>query len=309
MKKITSIGLLGAIALSGSAYADVNVGGFVDAGYRWTKDATPSSSWGVNDGAVHLTGNSGSTGYLVDLGFSATNTWADQAFVTNKYDSGFNWRVGMFDSILGHENQDSNTYSFSNQSHIGSWFSSFHTGALLGYDLSDMLSLSVLVANGTTGNNGNNTSGNTDGFAYPQFGFRLDSKSDGMGFWVAGIFESEGGESGYTFDLGATSEMGGMDLGLELAMMKPAVANADSGMIVSVDVAKDVSETMGFGARFEWDNGKTRTGTDPGEAAMFFDVGPNFQLSENSTAYLDYNLAKYKNSSTHSVGLALRHNF
>ncbi len=303
MKK--TIGLLSAIALSSSAYADVNVGGFVDAGFQWTKDASPSSMWGFRDGAVHFTGNSGSTSYLVDLGYNTGNVWADQAAVSNKYDSGFNWTVGKVDRILGGEGNDSNTWMFSSQGHISSlWNGSSHTGLVLGYDLSDMMGLKVLVANGQ----------NTGDFEYPEFGFRLDSKSDGMNFWLGGTFEGVGGESGYNFDLGATSKMGSMDLGLEVAMIKAAVADGESGLAFSVHGSTEVSETMGFGARVEWDNGKA-SGADTMTTQLDVTVGPSFQLSENSSAKLDYTLTKFSGDvgslidTQHSVGLAVVHNF
>jgi len=164
--------------------------------------------------------------------------------------------------------------------------------------------LKVLVANGKASGN----------FNYPQFGFRLDSKSDGMNFFLGGVFESVGGESGYDFDLGATSKMGSIDLGVEVLLSKASVADAESGLAFGLHGVAEVSESMGFGARVEWENGKF-SGQDTMVTQLDFTAGPNFVLSENASAYLDYTLSSFSGDnatnkdSEHSLSLAVVHNF
>lgn len=304
MKK--TIGFLSAIALSSAAYADnhgVSVDGFFDGGMVWTKDGSPAAQLTINDWAFHLKARNDKTSVMLDFGaMGATNTQVhlDQATINTKYDNGFNWTIGLFDRFLGYEGRDSNTWTFAQSSLISNvWANQAHGGLLFGYDLSEMLGLHILVANG--GQSGN--------FDYPQFGFKLDSDMDGMGFGVGGVFESVGGELGYDMGVTLTSEMGSIGLAAEVAFTKAAGAE-NSGLAFGLTGTGSISEGTGFGARVEWGNEYAQIGGNASKA-LAVTVGPNFTMSEAGSVYVDYTLVNESDleSTSHGVSIAYVHSF
>jgi hypothetical protein len=292
MKK--TIGILSAVALSSAAYADVNVGGYVDAGYSWVKDG--SNAFGVNGAALHVGGTSGTTGFLVDYNVATSNL--DQAYVSNKYDSGFGWRLGQFDRILGLEGTDSTTSKFASAAGVSNGLGltvNTHTGLLLSYDLSDALGLHIVVANG-------DTTGSVD---YPGMGFRLDSKMDGLNAFVGGQFEGHTGNTAYDLNLGATSSFGDIGLGVELLMSSTGVDDTASGLAFGLHADYAVGE-MGVHARLTWNNNKLgQPSAASPDATMNLALGVSQAMSEALTFRASYFLSDLSGDpKEHAVGLA-----
>lgn len=290
MKK--TLGILSALALTGVAHAEVNVSGYVDAGYGWTsKSAGNKSAFNYNEGGVWFTGNTGSTSFLLDVGVDAGSTAVEQAYVTNKYDNGFSWSLGGFDGILGHESNDSVNNAFNHKGLLYNFVPSSHTGLLLGYDLSDALKLQFIVANGA---NAKGAGGKE--FDYPELGFKLSSKMDGLTAYVGGDFESQGDENGYVIDIGASTSVGAMEVGAELVLIKAAAKDAESGMGFGVHGGTEVAEGTKLNVGFEWENGKSTggkkvTGSEPTNN-MELRAGPTWALSEAMNLKADYTYSK-----------------
>lgn len=283
MKK--TLGILSALALTGVAHAEVNVSGYVDAGYAWSnKAAGNASAFKFNEGGVWFSGNSGSTSFMLDVDAAAGDL--EQAYVSNKLDNGFSWSLGVFDGILGSESNDSVNNKFNHQGLLFDFVPSQHTGLLLGYDLSDALSLQVIVANGV---NTKGAAGNQ--FDYPELGFKITSKLDGLTAYVGGDFASQGDENGYVIDIGASTEVGAIEVGAELVLIKAAVAEAESGMGFGIHGGTEIAEGTKFNLGFEWENGKA-SGVDTKISKMELRAGPTWALSEALNLKADYTFVK-----------------
>lgn len=290
MKK--TLGIMSVLALAGVAHAEVNVAGYVDAGYDWQKDGGTANAFLYREGGVWLSGNSGATSFLLDLGVRGTAATAtmEQGYVSHKFDNGFSWSLGKFDSIIGMESNDSVNNKFVHtgvlSDLIGDYAGAYHTGLLFGYDLSDALALNLVVANGT------GDASTTD------IGFKVGTKMDGLNAYVAGLFTNAAGETGYTVDFGATTAVSGLDLGAELVLVKPAAANAESGLGFGVEAGTEVAAATKLNAGFEWTN------ENAGDH-MEFRVGPNHALSEALNLKLDYTFGKTGEADAeHGIALA-----
>jgi len=289
MKK--TLGILSALAVSGAAYADVNVSGYVDAGYDWSnKAAGNDSAFMYHEGGVWFTGNTGSTSFVLDVELRGTADAAvGQGYVSQKYDNGFSWSLGKFDGILGHESNDSVNNAFVHTGllkGLANGTPNTHTGLLLGYDLSDALKLEFIVANGT-----DSKAGADQKFDYPGLGFKISSKMDGLNAYVGGHFASDNGENGYVIDIGASTAVGAIDLGAELLLMKAAVADGESGLGFGIHGGTEVAEGTKLNVGFEWENGKS-TGVDTEVTTMELRAGPSWMLSEALTLKSDYTFEK-----------------
>jgi|GEM_PF-1289331 len=286
MKK--TLGILSALALTGVAHADVNVSGYVDAGYDWSnKAAGNASAFNFNEGGVWFSGNSGSTSFLLDIDAAAGNM--EQAYVSNKLDNGFSWSLGVFDGILGSESNDSVNNKFNSTGLLFDFVPSSHTGLLLGYDLSDALSLQVVVANGINAK-GSVPAANHQ-FDYPELGFKITSKMDGLTAYVGGDFASQGDENGYVIDIGASTAVGSIDVGAELVLIKAALADAESGLGFGIHGGTEIAEGTKFNVGFEWENGKS-SGVDTKISTMELRAGPTWALSEALNLKADYTFSK-----------------
>jgi len=293
MKK--TLGILSALALTGVAHAEVNVSGYVDAGYGWSnKAAGNKSAFNYNEGGIWFTGNTGSTSFMLDVGVDGVDNSTtiagvavvEQAYVTQKYDNGFSWSLGQFDGIIGHESNDSVNNAFNHQGLLYAFTPSTHTGLLLGYDLSDALKLQFIVANGV-----NSKGAGGKEFDYPELGFKLSSKMDGLTAHVGGDFESQGEENGYVIDIGASTSVGAMEIGAELVLVKAAVKDGESGMGFGLHGGTEIMEGTKFNVGFEWENGKS-SGLDTKISTMELRAGPTWALSEALNLKADYTFKK-----------------
>jgi len=290
MKK--TLGILSVLAIGGVAHAEVNVNGYVDVGYDWAKDGGEANNFIYREGGIWLSGNSGSTSFLLDLGVDGENNatgmsgvgLVEQAYVAHKMDNGFSWTLGQFDAIIGMESNDSVNNKFVGTGVLYDLLPSSHTGLLFGYDLSDALALNLIVADGA---------GTTT-----DIGFKLGTKMDGLNAYVGGLFVSAGGETGYTLDVGATTGLGGLDVGAELVLVKPAAANAESGLGFGVEAGSEIATATKLNAGFEWTN------ENAGDH-MEFRIGPNHAASEALSLKADYTFSKTGEADAgHGIALA-----
>ena len=319
MKK--TLGILSALAMSGTAFADVNVSGYVDAGYGWSnKAAGDANAFSFNEGGVWFTGNSGGSGFVLDVGVGNGysldvdsdgenegfgSVEVQQAYITHKYDNGFSWGLGMWDSQLGSESNDSVNRHFLKTGLLDDLLPATETGALFGYDLSDTLALHLWVVNGS----------DTKDINYPALGFKLSSKMDGMNArvgaqFVNGVVEDASGkfssnsETGYMIDVGADTKMGDIHVAAQLVLVKAAVKDGESGLGFGVEGGTAIGEGATFDLGVEWENGKS-DGTDTKTTTLELRAGPRFALSEALTVKADYTMKKAKDvDATHAIDLA-----
>lgn len=279
-----TLGMMTVVAMSGSAFADVNVSGYADAGYNWSNRAAGNeSNFAFNEGGIWFTGNSGATAFVLDVGVRNMAANVEQGYVSHKFDNGFSWSLGLMDAIVGVESSDSVNNPFVNTGILYDLTNSYETGLLLGYDLSDALKAEVLVANG---DNSKAMAGAE--FDYPALGFRLTSKMDGLSAHVAGRFASDGDENGYAIDIGATTAFGAFHVGAELLLLKAAVANSESGIGFGLHLGTEVAEATKLNVGFEWENG---SGSEVSH--MELRAGPTWALSEALALKADYTYSMY----------------
>lgn len=272
-----TIGLITAVALSGAAFAqDVKVGGYIDGGFNWTKDRTsPSESqFTTNDLALTISGNSGgSFGFIEVAPALGTILAATQYYGGHKYDGGLSWKVGAFNGLLGSEDNESVNRFFVHEGMVSGAFFSTYGGLHVGYAASDSLNVDLVVGNGIDSTTGFPAAG----LAETMWALKLSTKMDDVSAYVGTEIQAVNGETGYKVDFGAHAKMGQMHAGAEVAMVKPAVANADSGFGVGVHAGYDVVENTQLLARFDWGNSNF-AGTANSKYELT--VGPTFKLSD-----------------------------
>jgi hypothetical protein len=262
-----AIGLVAVAMASSAAFAqEVKVGGYLDTQYNWSNAAGGGEgAFAFNEGAVHFSGTSGMTDFLVDMHFDTTMARVAQAYAGTKYDNGFSWKMGKFDGILGLEGNESVNNDLISQGLMFNLTSSYFQGLHVGYELSDSLGVSFVVSN--------NAGESMVDSASPLMAVKVESKSEGMTAYVGGEFGNIADELNYVIDLGATTSMSGFDLGLQVAMQK--IGGGDTGFGFGLHAGMEVSETLGAFARFDWLNENVL-----GFAAWELAAGPTFALSD-----------------------------
>lgn len=310
------LGLMsGFILLSGAARAaegeGLKVGGFVDAQYNWQKQTgSDTSSFGVHDGALYLGKTMGMGEVMVDIPFAYSGTTNEfkvgkdkaQAFVSWKYENGFGWKMGQFDSLYGAEANDSVDNVFSGTGKIKEFMPTTHTGLQVSYEMSDLLGLHLVVANSY--NNGAQTAGKS-----PDFGFKLASKFDTFKASVGGLFFKEAGKSGYIIDVNAgTKFMDKVTADLEVVFDK---ARDTAGTAVGADTRFSGGITLGY---MLMEKMNVATGFEylkvSGAKTIDWVVGPQWWMNKDAVIKVDYRMSKKDGVETeHKIGLAAVHKF
>lgn len=299
MKNIKRFGAT-ALLLAGSVASaeGVKVGGYVNAGWGWSKvgDADATSGFKVSDGAVFLSASGDMAEVFVDLpfmnsgtsnGFSfasnGTSASHAQAYVGHKMENGLSWKLGQFDSFYGYQKNDSVDWRFAADSIIRQALPTTHTGLLLGYSVSDAMGFKVLFANAA--DQGTRTA------AFPKYdmGLGMNMKMDAMtldvGFLMSGPSD---GNSNMLVDVVLGTKVSNMNLSADVVYGKMTDIDADMGF--GVEAGMDVSETMAAGARVEWL--KDNTGADDATTKLAFVVGPQFKLTNALTVRADFSMVK-----------------
>ncbi len=137
-----------------AAPAPVQIGGYVNPELSYsTFDGAPLAGLNRVEGAVYLGASDAGVEAKLDLPLTLTagKNFAvgidkAQAYVAQKLDGGFRWKVGQWDTTFGYELNDSVDVFFSQQGLVFSVNPVVHTGLLLGYDFNPELSLNVYAA-------------------------------------------------------------------------------------------------------------------------------------------------------------------
>ncbi len=134
----------------------LKLSGFLDAQYQGSSNSDMHRGFLLNDGALYLTWDLAKLDFKIDLPFRMyTQNGPDfqlgltkaQAFVGQKYESGFRWKIGQFDTTFGFEGNDTVDIVFSRQGNVYNFTDPFvHTGILLGYDFNADWGLNAYIA-------------------------------------------------------------------------------------------------------------------------------------------------------------------
>jgi len=327
----------GAALLGSAAFAadseGIKVGGFVDAQYNWVRQPSlkATNTFTIYDGAVYLGKSVGAGEVMIDIPFRSrtetelaagrTATAAGQSGVANdsafvvgaekaqayvawKYENGFSWKVGQFDSVYGFEANDSADAVFAKQGLI--WGNipnasnptltltvpTVHLGALMTYDLSELLGINLLVANPNPA--GKMYDGN------PDFGFKIVSKFDIFRASIGGLFTRVGNDKGTLFDVIAGAQFGKLMTDLEVTFDKAATAGSKTRFSGLVQLGYGLSDQLNVATRFEYSKLSTLK-------ALAWTTGPQWWFSKGFVTKLDYTLSTVdgvNKTTSHAINLA-----
>lgn len=293
MKKLIA---MGAMLAAGSAFAadGIKVWGGVDAQYNWVKTTPNTNTFNLNEGYFGFTKSLGAGEGVVDLsvkGFSKTS----QAYVSWKYENGFNWKLGQWHSIYGYESVHSSDIRFSHQGMLYDAVPTSHTGLYAGYDFSDMLGLGFIVANPA------DQTGMTEG--NPDFGVKASTKMDNVKASVGLLFSRSAAAGKSTLvDVIAGTTFGKLSVDANFILKKPDAGN--SGIGFGGIFGYGVTDTVDAGARVEYTK-------DIAPVKMLaFTVGPQFKMSSDFTIKADYTFTKPDGGTNgHAITVAAVHKF
>ena len=296
MNKLKIFGAVAVGALTASASfaaepAGVNVGGFVDAGYGWVhvKDAKKGNGWTFrfNEGAAWISGASGSTKAVLDLPVAADPGGSDglavgwtkaQAFVETKYDNGFAWKLGQFDGIFGSEGKYTYSIPFTTHSDITKvFFPWVSTGLLASYWIDSDWAVDLLLAN--QNGLGQTTNGKLE------YGVKVGGKLPAAFITeISGAVYTKAAIKGFLQASGVLEfTFGDLVLRGDGVFQKPK-ESGKSILAIGGYALYNVDEVLSAGARF---------GTEKGTNEKFeATVGPQFKVSKNLTAKVDYTFVK-----------------
>lgn len=313
MKKIS---LLAVVLASGSAMADVSVGGFVDTQFSWgSSTASKTNTFHLNDAAIYLNGSLGEYSAMVDIPFSADSTGASntftlggtkaQAYVAGKYANGFHWNLGQFDALVGSEGKDTVDNPFTTLSDITKSFPMTHMGARLGYMITADWDFDVLVAdpyNKSYKFKDNNDA--TDDVMF-DFGVRLKGKMPDMSiseFTGTFLMSNTGTVKPWLFSGILGLDFGELHMRGDGFLRNTGLTGSDTIMGIGGYTLYDISSTASYGLRF------TYVGKEPaayGNNKYTLTTGPQFKLTKQFTAKVDYTLANsVADVKSHAINLA-----
>jgi hypothetical protein len=303
------LGLMSAMLIGGAAMAadGIKLGGFVDAGWMWKKATPDTNTFAIMDGALSVGKTMGMGEVMLELPLTASNA-ADntlaiggdetKAYVSWKYDNGFMWKMGQFDSLFGMEASRSADRFFSSKSKMYSLTPSNHLGLMVGYDFSDALGLGLALANPT--GKGTMENGNLD------IAVKLNTKSDGFHVSLGALFsQAVGQDADMAFDIIAGTKMDAMTFDVEAWISKPNVGDTGFGVLGMFTYGMD--EMVSLGARVEWASKLYTEGDLIGLA-----VGPEFAMNKEFKVRAEYGLQKYDvtgQDPTHMISLSAVHRF
>jgi hypothetical protein len=289
---------LAAVALaSGSVRASevsAKAGGFVDAQFNMSNAGT-TNGFSVNDGALYLTAETGTTSVNIDLPFfsdafgSGDNSFTfattkAQAFFMKKYDTGGCWKLGQFDTIFGFEANDSPDIQYSHQGLIfANILPLTHTGLHYMHTFGKELTLNLIVANKFN-------HGHADGLDM-DYGAQLVFKNDSFHLFGGVLLGKDHASSNMNslIDVLAGVTQGSLTLDAELDLTKSAAA-PDTGLGILANVAYNVNKDVGLGVRGEFLSKVTDTLNVARFQQIGVTAGPQFTLSSAAKAKVDYSL-------------------
>ncbi len=286
-------GILGMVLVSGAAFAHdeaaegIQVGGYVDARYTWTKDTT--NQFSLAEGAIYVGKRVGATHVFIDAGLNgglapaSSSLSVQQAYVANATDAGLTWKAGRFDTIYGWQPNDSGHYWLTDDGLLASAANATHQGLLLGYNFSDMMSLHFLI-NLDNDHNGASTTV-TDNMANTKLGLKLDSKMEAFDLGLGFMTEKTGaGDTMWMMDVVAGTKFADYDFKAIFQMENSGVEGAEAEMGFGAQLGGMFADDLSGVARVEW----AKEGEE--DTTLQFTFGPQFHLEKGFVVKADYTL-------------------
>lgn len=303
-------GILGMVLVGGSAFAHdmdaegIQVGGYVDARYTWTKgssQATRVNEFSLGEGALYFGKRVGGARAFVDAGFKADlGLTLNQAYVSNATDGGLMWQAGRFDGIYGWVANDSGHYQlstrgaiqtgYSNGVKVGSGLPTTFDGLLFGYNFSDMMSLHLLV-NSTSTSEENGLSSMAHNMDAPGFGVKLNSKMDAFNLALGYMMRkstTDATKHNWGLNAVAGTKFAAYDFNAIFVMAKDASLDATMGFGGQLSGA--VVDSVTAAARVEWQKLAANS------TNLAITVGPQFNIDKGFVTKLDYTFSKLAGS-------------
>lgn len=242
-----------------------------------------------------------------------------------QFDNLFGWYAGR---------QDSWQTSLSHTGFLQNYFPRLHMGGMLAYNFSDMLDVQLVVANDRdsgvdfadfSGKNGGLYNHNGNGRL--DFGVTVGADVDNFAVDLGVLVENgnqnfEEDATGYVGSLSVATTFEPVSVGLYGVFSQPDLKDADSDFGIGLDLGFDFNEQISFAVRGEWaqigDSNMIMTGIGSnsydltaipptgsgdgfalsggeGKQVMQVTVGPQFHMSDNVMAKLDYTWEQLKN--------------
>lgn len=313
---------IAAVFVCSFAQAETKVSGFVEAGYNWIDKGTltgwaKNNAFAVNDAAIYLSHEMDGTTAMVDLDFSWNATVATpgsttgattkgsfamgskgQAYLTHSYNSGFWWKLGRYDRIWGHEENDAIDRTFINSGVMvananAAGFGNSTTGLSAGYDF-DPVMLEIILGNGA---NAPYATPNNNGAAQPVFGGKLMFKSDM--FHLGATYLRDQSSATSLLDILAGVKLGNFSIDLDANIISTANSQFDIGGWF----VYDFTEAWDFAARFEY---LSKAGGAANTNAWGAAVGPQYTLNKNSRLRAEFLFGSVSaGTSTSDMGFSL----
>lgn len=301
-----------ALAAASSAQAgDTEWGGFAAPEFKYANKAASNKGFNVADGAFYVNHKEGHAKFILDIPFAyaaSAGTFTlgankAQAFVHVAYDSGFNWRLGQFDTLHGFEKKDLKDIHFAEAGFLDTHFSTTNTGTSLGYD-GGSWGVDLVFANpaGATDHINSTTVALQKKYEYSLHTEWLRGQMVTVNFGIQALNKI------LTWDAIVGFGFGKVDANLEIVAQ---TGGASTGFGLLGQVMTDFNDDISGGIRLEYgsklaSNGVNTTGatTDVALAALGYThsefaatIGPQFKLSKAMKLKVDYTFDSKKATS------------
>lgn len=332
----------------------VTLGGYVDAGYsavmqdkNGTNVVKDNNGFLVREGAVYLGKKWSDWEVFGDFSFmsvpaapnAAMTLGVSQAYVSNMMENGMHWKLGKFDGMFGYYagKMDSHAHHLTDMGYIQqAYLPRSHTGWAGGYSFSDMLKLSVVIANDDETFGGPATVANSSGSHHLDAGVVVNADFDMFDADVGVLFltgEDSGpakNELGYVASLALNAKLSMVNLGVFGVFAKDDQADSDSDFGIGGVAGFDVNDKAGLDVRAEYvamgkNSGKTAgvatrksafydqvdhawVAAGPGVTAvknvLVGTIGGHWKFNDAVKAKLDYTMIKVGTDGTENIDTA-----
>ena len=281
--------------------------GFADAQWTFGEGTTGAS---IADGAVRMSKMLGEGSLNIDIPYSLStvansndfNLGQDkaQAYINYKYANGFSWRLGQWDGIFGLERNDSPDFQFARHGALWGLQAKTHTGLMVGYALSDKMSVDVYVA-GVADQGSTNTSTDSIGDTLPELGAKFSMSGDLRVSLGASYAKVASDLSNLYVNGTAGMAFGALDLGLDIQAKKSG-NDGDLGLGAGVTGIYGLSDTLKASIRAQY-----LSNINP-ENTIEVTVGPQFDMTKDLRVKVDYTLTNAGDTS-HAGAVAAIYSF
>lgn len=325
---LISLLVVAGLTPAGAALAEgmpFKINGFADGQFHWdSSGGTNNNGFSLHDGAIYLSAEVSGAKLMVDLPFNSNSDTSNfmhtmfakaQAYVGYKYDFGFWWQLGQWDTIYGFEANDTKDITFSRHGSIYNEVTpATHTGLLIGYNFTDTVGFKALIANGSSTAvaaleyDGESSTGLSGGRNF-QYGGQLFFNGDMLHAAVGYLYEKKSNDTNGLLDVTLGADLGDIDVDGEF-VYKQIPNVSDSGIGFGLEgVYHTMDDDLGLGLRFDWLSKFTN------DSEIEITAGPQYKLTKNLTGKFDYTFGSVKavsggtSETTHAINVSALYAF